>query len=55
MINQNLWNEYYKLHPKRAKFSSDSTAFKRSPRNLRQVENDERDNKFRIDMKNLLR
>ena len=56
MLNENLWNTLQgSLSPKGRKFSSNSNTFKRSPRNLEQVQNDERMDKFQRELKNLLR
>ena len=55
MIDENLWNEYYKLSPQRAKYSADAHTFKKSPRDLRRVAAEEQDDHFRNDMRNLLR
>ena len=55
MIDENLWNEYRKLSPQRAKYSSDAITFKKSPKNIAQIEQNGKDDDFRADLKNLLR
>ena len=55
MINKSLWNDYSRLSPQRRMYSSDSSTFKKSPRDLKKVKEAELEDEFSTNLKNLLR
>ena len=55
MIDKSLWNDYGRLSPQRRMYSSDASTFKKSPRDLSRVKDEELNDNFRSNLKNLLR